>query len=152
MSGSGPDHSGETIDEHAAPRPEEAVLIVCGAHLRAEWYDRPIAYRLRAALAERGLGSAIVVSDVWYLNRDELRHRPTVSVGGPEVNALSAYLGARLPSAYVVDGVCVVQFDVDSADAVASCWGAGAEGTLAAVEAFVDRYAGEFVARSGSLA
>ena len=131
-----------------APTPENAVLVVCGAHLRAEWHDRPIAYRLRGVLAEHGAAGAVVVSDIWYLNHDELRHRPTVSVGGPEVNALTAYLGARVPSSYVVEGRCVVQFDLASADPIAACWGAGPDGTLEAVDAFCERYLDEFVVRA----
>ena len=131
-----------------APTSENAVLVVCGAHLRAEWHDRPIAYRLRTKLAEHGAAGAVGVSDIWYLNHDELRQRPTVSVGGPEVNALTAYLGARVPSSYVVEGRCVVQFDVASADPIAACWGAGPDGTLEAVDAFCERYLDEFVARA----
>lgn len=127
-----------------APRPENSTLIVCGAHLRAEWYDRPIAYRLRERMAGVLGEGVLVCTDLWYLNHDELRHRPTVSVGGPEVNALSAYLAARLPSALVVQGRCVVQFDEEGGEPIAACWGAGPEGTLAAVEAFAERYLGAF--------
>ena len=45
----------------------------------------------------------MVVSDVWYLNDPSLRNCPAISVGAPGVNALSAYLGDKLPSAFVID-------------------------------------------------
>ncbi len=97
-------------------------------------------------LRERGDGSPVIVcSDLWYLNNQELRKRPTVSIGGPEVNALSAYLGGRVPSAFAVDGVLVVQMDLDLAERVACCWGAGPEATEEAVLAFASRYLDRFM-------
>lgn len=132
-----------------------------GAHLKAEAADRPIAYRLRERmvrwLAEHGSevqggdkspGAPVVVvvcSDLWYLNQDALRERPTVSVGGPSVNALSAYLGTRLPSALAVEGVMLVQADLEFVDAVACCWGVDGAATLSAVDAFVERYLDAFM-------
>lgn len=118
------------------------ILIVVGAHLSAEIYDRPLAYRLR----ERVLGAlgtdqpdrVVVCSDLWYLNRDELRELPAISVGGPTVNAFTAYLGDKLPSTFAVDGRLVVQAAEDAP--LACCWGIDAEGTAAAVEAFADRH------------
>ena len=94
---------------------DRLILIVTGAHLRAEVADRPAAYRLRESmrgwLATKGFSihasdasePVVVCSDLWYLNQDSLRTRPTVSVGAPGVNALSAYLGDRLPSAFAIN-------------------------------------------------
>ena len=76
-----------------------AVLIVVGAHLRAEEADRPLGYELKRrieAWRDKHLGQltvplgAIVCSDLWYLNDVELQKRPTVCIGGPGVNALTA--------------------------------------------------------------
>src|SRR5688572_24965151 len=95
------------------PDARRLVAVVVGAHPRAELTDRPIAYHLRDRMAA-WLGSAgeqapsltpLVCSDVWYLNDDELRRRPTVSIGPPESNALTAMLAGRLPSALAVDDV-----------------------------------------------
>jgi hypothetical protein len=141
--------------------PSKPVLIVTGAHLSAEVYDRPIAYRLRDKLLA-ALGASdnvprppthdawppdrvVVCSDLWYLNRDQLRELPTISVGGPTVNALSAYLGDKLPSAFAVDGVFVVQADWSSQTPVACCWGIDAEATATAVETFVSRYLKDWI-------
>jgi hypothetical protein len=127
---------------------ERLILVVTGAHLRAEAEDRPIAYRLRQGmlnwLADAGsrveAERVLVCSDLWYLNQAELRRRPTVSVGPPGVNALTAYLGGKLPTAFAVRDRVTVQFDAESADAVAACWGLDGGCTGQAVEAFVGRY------------
>lgn len=135
------------------------LLIVTGAHLRAEAADRPIAYRLRdAALrrlesrpADERMG-VLVCSDIWYLNNDELRACPTVSVGAPGVNALTAYLADKLPSAFTVAGVLSVQMDTDFVDLLACCWGQDAAATAAAADAFSERYLGHFLDRALSRA
>jgi hypothetical protein len=129
---------------------EHKLLVVVGAHLRAEVDHRPIAYRLGADLERRlaCVGSSdpvLVCTDLWYLNDDNLRTLPTISIGGPEVNAFSAFLGGRLPSAFAIDGELVVQLDLERLDLVACCWGAGPEATQSAVDAFCERYADLFV-------
>jgi len=133
---------------------KQQVLIVTGAHLAAEVFDRPIAYRLRErVLKALGAGAApdrvVVCSDLWYLNNDQLRSLATVSIGGPTVNALTAYLGGRLPSAYTIEGVLMVQGDWTGETPLACCWGIDASATAAAVEAFEKKYLSEFVAASG---
>lgn len=115
--------------------------------------DRPLAYKLREAvrraLAEHGETGyeVIVCSDLWYLNHDELRREPTVSVGGPTRNALGAHLADKVPSALVVEGKLAVQMDVELGELVASCWGIDAGATAGAVDAFIERYLDEFVGR-----
>ena len=61
---------------------DQMILIVVGAHLKAEMTDRPLAYRLRERmllwLDEDSNGSPceiVVCTDLWYLNADELRSR-----------------------------------------------------------------------------
>lgn len=139
------------------------VLIVTGAHLAAEVHDRPVAYALRERLLdvlgrENGWSNndslsegwpsdrVVVCSDLWYLNRDQLRELPTISIGGPTVNALTAYFGDKLPSAFAVDGVFVVQGDWTTQPPVACCWGTDAAGTVQAVDTFIDRYLVEWAA------
>ena len=102
-------------------------------------------------LAARGLPETpsnprvLVCTDVWYLNNDPLRSRPTVSIGGPGVNALSAYLGDKLPSAFAVEDVLLVQADPEFTDAIACCWGRDTRATAAAVDAFTERYLDAFM-------
>jgi hypothetical protein len=61
------------------------------------------------------------------------------------VNALSAYLADKLPSAFTVENVLMVQADLDFTEVVACCWGRDAAGTAAAVEAFAERYLDAFM-------
>lgn len=140
--------------EPAEPDLERLILVVVGAHLRAEIRDRPAAARLRDAMLgwlkdshpDDALPHRIVlVTDLWYLNQDELRALPTVSVGGPTVNALTAFLGDKLPSAFSIDDVLLVQMDLEYEDLLASCWGTDGVSTEAAVDAFLDRYLNGFM-------
>jgi len=137
------------------------VLIVTGAHLRAEAMDRPLAYLLREkALAWLrlhfpSLPSAtpvdpriIVCSDLWYMNQDELRAKPTISVGGPEVNAFTAYVASRLPSLLAVEGKLIVQGEPNFDPPVVAVWGAHADQTTRAVAAFEQRYLKAFLRSS----
>jgi hypothetical protein len=129
----------------------ERILIVTGAHLEAEVVHRPMAYRLREHVL-RAIGESerpervVVCSDLWYLNHAELRGFPTVSIGGPRTSALTAYLALRLPSVLAVDGLYVVQMDLEGDAPVASCWGETPEATATAVQAFEDRFLDAFLA------
>jgi len=134
--------------------PANTILIVTGAHLDAEVGDRPWAYwlreRLQETLALGGPGPDVVVcSDLWYLNHDDLRALPTISVGGPAVNALSAYLASRLPSVVAVEGVWVVLLEAQSPSPQACCWGRNGEATGAAVETFAERHLDAFIEALG---
>ena len=146
---------------------EELILVVTGAHLRAEVGDRPIAYGLRdrmmswidARFGEGPIGvqaspesaegprrpRVVVCSDLWYLNDSSLRAQPTVSIGGPGVNALSAYLTDKLPGVLVVDDVLMVQMDPTFEDMTASVWGINHDATVTAAEAFAERYLDGFM-------
>lgn len=134
---------------------ERLILLVTGAHLRAEAADRPVAYRLRGQLVDwltaQGLGETpgctriLVCSDLWYLNNDQLRSRPTISIGGPGVNALTAFLADKLPSAFAIEDHLLVQADLDFLDIIACCWGRDAAATGAAVTAFANRYLDAFM-------
>ncbi len=130
------------------------ILIVTGAHLHAEVADRPMAYALRSRVMEtlarlRDVPTpddrVIVCSDVWYLNTESLRACPVISIGGPGVNALTAYLGDKIPSAVAIEGEFVVQYDVATHEPIAACWGASARGTRAAVDAFAARFLEPFL-------
>lgn len=129
----------------------ELLLIVVGAHLGAERHDRPTADSLRSFLAEALADledtplRPLVCTDIWYLNNDELRRRPTISVGGPDVNALTANWASKLPSALAVDGRYMVQLDLEGIEPIAACWGATHAETRNAVDAFVSRFARPFL-------
>lgn len=125
------------------------LLIVVGAHLLAEVSDRPLAYRLRESVlhwldehAEEDLPAIdpIVCTDVWYLNNDELLREPAIALGRPGVNAASAMLSNRLPTAFLIDDTLQVQLDQEFIDQRACLWGADVQSTASAVDLFVERY------------
>lgn len=143
-----------TRDQSATLETDRMIPIVVGAHPKAEHTDRPIAYRLRELMNLWLANHAddlpdpftpIVVTDVWYLNDAALRERPSVSVGGPNVNAFTAYLADKLPSAFTIDDVLTVQMDLAMSDVLAACWGMSSPDTLRAVEAFSERYLDQFM-------
>ena len=73
------------------------LLIVTGSTLRAEQMDRPLAYHLKDVIEKQlvelsGDLQIVVISDLWYLNSQSLQKIPTISVGGPGVNAVAANL------------------------------------------------------------
>lgn len=124
-----------------------------GAHLRAEVGDRPLAYMLREEI-ERRLANRfgddapldpVVCSDVWRLNDESISTRPTISIGGPGVNALSAFLGDKLASVFVVEDQLLIQADLEWNDLSVCVWGMDHERTIAAVQSFVDRYLDAFL-------
>ena len=79
----------------------------------------------------------IVLSDVYYLNNDELRSRPVIAIGGPGVNLLSANLVEELPTAIAIENVLVVQMDLELKDLRCSVWGMDHLSTVRAVETFI---------------
>ncbi len=102
------------------PDPDTVLLIVVGSCLRAELSDRMLCYWLR----ERILSwqdemtcdpplLPVVCTDLWYLNADELRDRPVLTIGDPETNAATAYLAGKLPTAFIIDETLRVQLDPD---------------------------------------
>lgn len=134
----------------------DLLLIVVGAHLSAEKYDRATAEGLRGEIARRLATSSggrpespmpLVCTDLWYLNDPSLRDCPVISIGGPEVNALTAYLADKLPSALAIDEVLIVQMDVELGDSsvLAACWGADHTQTARAVDLFIQKYLGRFL-------
>ncbi len=124
------------------------VMIVVGAHLRAEEADRPLAYRLVEEIESwkekhRSLLTVdiepTVCTDLWYLNHDDLRRRPTICIGGPGVNALSAYLAQHLSDENNRADV-LLQIDPDFTDLQACVWGTNQQLTTHGLQVFIDRY------------
>ena len=104
---------------------DRLIPIVTGIQLNAELGDRALAYRveeeirrlLQSMVEEPAEGELpmlvpVVMSDVLFLNSDELQARPVISIGGPGVNALSAMLVNELPTALSIENVLVIQMDL----------------------------------------
>ena len=129
---------------------DDKVFIVVGVHLRAEEGDRPLAYELRDRIEQwksehvESLTDPldpVVLTDVWYLNQEDLQRRPTISIGGPGVNALSAFFAQQLPEESEVDEQqVVIQIDPDFTDLRVCIWGTNHELTRQGVDLFAQQY------------
>jgi len=121
--------------------PTGLILLVTGSTLRAEIADRPLAYRLRKMIRRRleddDFWRPVVVSDIWYLNSESLQRQPTISVGGPGVNAVSQFFYSRLPSALAIDGTLLIQMDIEMKDHRCCIWGMDHARTVEALRLFV---------------
>ena len=120
--------------------------------MQAELADRPLGYRLRDDVLrwqqrtpEAGPLLPVVCTDLWYLNAPELMVRPTIAVGRPEHNAVSAYFANRLPTALVIDESLQVQLDPELVNLQACVWGVDRRATSSGVDLFVQRYLEPFL-------
>ncbi len=118
------------------------LLIVTGSSLRAEMADRPLAYRLQKAIRKRMAAEVVlrpvVISDIWYLNSEPLQQLPTISLGGPGVNALSQFFFSKLPTALGIDGLLLIQMDVALEDHRCCVWGLDHRKTAEALRVFTE--------------
>lgn len=141
---------------------EQVIWIVTGVQLAAELGDRPLAYRIeqeaRAILTslhtpdldqptdqpiadapERPPLTPVVISDVYYLNNTTIQHRPTISIGGPGVNSLTALLTSEVPTVVVIENALVIQMDMNFKDRRCAIWGMDHLETVRAVDWFISR-------------
>lgn len=115
----------------------ETVVIVVGG--QASEKDRTIATALHDEINSRGgalYRRAVVVGDGAYLDRAELARHPTIAIGGPGVNAVSAQLVPVVPTVFSVDEQSFVQADFESQPTRVVLWGMTADATGRAVELF----------------
>jgi hypothetical protein len=122
---------------------DETIVIVTGSDIRAEERDRPTAYRLKQEIDRRSDGQpfrrAVVVGDQWYLANRIFHLNPTVALGGPGVNGLAAQLVQNVPVGWSQDQRAWVQAEFEEEPKRALLWGADAEATMVAVQAFVSQ-------------
>jgi hypothetical protein len=122
---------------------DETVIIVTGSEIRAEERDRPTAYRLKEEIDRRSDGQpfrrAVVVGDAWFLDHRVFHLNPSIAVGGPGVNGLTAELSQHVPVAWTQDQRAYVQVDFENPAKRAALWGVDAEATMLAVQTFVSR-------------
>jgi hypothetical protein len=143
----------------AAPTPARLVLIVTGSTLRAEEVDRPLAYylkqRVEQYLAEHDLpGGPIqvrVVADFRWIHDEPLQELPTISVGGPGVNALAHRWLEEVPVSLAVDDRYYLQMDPDLDEPRVSVWGMDNPTTQLAVSVFIDRFLPRFLAHCATI-
>jgi hypothetical protein len=137
--------------------PGDDLLIVVGAHPDAETTDRPLAYRLRDRIRRWRLEQQLdpseprTCTDLWYVNDRAMLDQPVLSVGAPEVNAASAMLGSRVPTAFVVEDRFRIQLDPEFVDLRACIWGVDPAATAAGLDIFIDRYLDPFLRQAHDL-
>ena len=137
---------------------DQVLPIVVGAHLRAELGDRIRATQVRNAIVE-WMGSneidgppwPIVCSDLWYMNQVELKVQPTICIGHPEINAATAAISAKLPTAILVDDSYRIQLDPAYIDRTCCLWGVDNAHSQHAIEAFIADFLPEFLGSIFSL-
>jgi hypothetical protein len=138
----------------AAEPSASLLLIVCGSTLRAEEVDRPLAYYLKQRVEEQlvAAGDASeaplevrVVADFRWIHDQPLQALPTISVGGPGVNALAHRWLEEVPVTLAVDEQYYIQMDPDLDEPRVSVWGMDNATTQIAVSVFVDRFLPRFL-------
>lgn len=151
-------------DEQIDPR--SLLLIVVGAHPRAERFDRPLAHRLAHAIECR-LGdqrhradpsaeddfidlAPLVCTDLWYLNDSPLQRQPVVCIGEPSINAATAYLANHLPTAFVIENTLRIHLDPEFIEAQACIWGVNSAATSSGIDLFIERYLDGFLRQSAN--
>lgn len=121
----------------------ETIIVVVSADIDDDAPDRAAAERLKAEIDRRGAGHpyrrALVVSDLNWLDTAMFHETPTITIGGPGVNSVSGQFGTELPTVWTEDERVVIQADYADAMRRVALWGMDADGTTAAVEAFISR-------------
>jgi hypothetical protein len=139
----------------AAESPARFLLIVTGSTLRAEELDRPLAYYLKQRIEQSpttsdpasasGPFQVRVVADFRWIHEKTLQVLPTISVGGPGVNALARDWLEVVPVTLAVDEQYYIQMDPDLEESRASIWGMDNTTTQIAVSVFLERFLPRFL-------
>jgi hypothetical protein len=121
--------------------------------------DRPLGYylkqRIENSLSEatangrNGLEDYLVriVADFRWIHDEPLQSLPTISLGGPGVNALSHRWLEEVPVSLAFSERYFIQMDPDLAEPRASIWGMDNTSTQIAVSVFIDRFLPRFLDR-----
>jgi hypothetical protein len=132
--------------------PLRLLLIVTGSTLRAEELDRPLSYYLKQQI-EQSLQAAVahgrdgledyivrVIADFRWIHDEPLQSQPTISLGGPGVNALASRWLEEVPVSLAYGERYFIQMDPELAEIRASIWGMDNAATQIAVSVFLDRF------------
>ncbi len=131
---------------------DQVIPIVVGTHLRAELGDRRRGYYLGEAIVQwmeqnqiTGPPWPLVCSDMWYLNQAELRSRPTICIGQPEINAATASLSSKLDTAILAENAYRIQCDQEHIDLKCCMWGIDDAHTNQCVEQYIKHILPKFL-------
>jgi len=147
----------------AKASPLRLLLIVTGSTLRAEEMDRPLGYYLKQRI--EGILSASadqagskhghdlsdyqvrVIADFRWIHDEFLQSLPTISLGGPGVNALAHRWLEEVPISLAFNERYFIQMDPDLNEPRVSIWGMDNPTTQIAVSIFLDRFLPPFLER-----
>lgn len=118
-------------------RRQTVIVVVGGAESNA---DRPLALALQKEIDARGIAlyrRALVIGDGSYLDRPDLHHHPTITIGGPGVNAVAARFVPELPTLWQADEQSFVQLELATDPKRVALWGMSAAATAQAVDVFM---------------
>jgi hypothetical protein len=143
--------------------PNRCLLIVTGSTLRAEEVDRPLGYYLKQRI-ERALSEAVVngrqdledyvvrvIADFRWIHDEPLQSLPTISLGGPGVNALAHRWLEEVPVSMAYSERYFIQMDPDLTEVRASVWGMDNATTQIAASVFVERFLPRFLDRCATV-
>ncbi len=143
--------------------PLRLLLIVTGSTLRAEEVDRPLGYYLKQRI-EQALSEAVavgrggledylvrVVADFRWIHDEPFQRLPTISLGGPGVNALAHRWLEEVPVSLAYSERYFIQMDPDLTEPRVSIWGMDNATTQIAVSVFVDRFLPRFLERCATV-
>jgi hypothetical protein len=122
---------------------EETVVIAIASDLEPGHPDRHSAARLKEEVDARGRGwpyrRAVIVDDESWFDTELFLAAPTIAIGGPGANGVSARLAGELPTVWTDGDRVVIQVDLADGRRRASLWGSDRHATTEAVEAFIAR-------------
>ena len=139
------------------------LLIVTGSTLRAEEMDRPLGYYLKRRIEEALNTSANtsatkkkddisdyqvrVIADFRWIHDEFLQGLPTISLGGPGVNALAHRWLEEVPISLAYNDRFFIQMDPELGEPRVSIWGMDNPTTQIAVSVFLDRFLSSYLQR-----
>jgi hypothetical protein len=144
------------------------LLIVTGSTLRAEEMDRPLGYYLKRRIEEAISASSNtteakealdlsdyqvhVIADFRWIHDEFLQKLPTISLGGPGVNALAHRWLEEVPISLAYNDRFFIQMDPELNEPRASIWGMDNPTTQIAVSVFLDRFLPSYLQRCAAVA
>lgn len=121
----------------------ETVAVVVADALDAEAPDRVVAQRVQAEIDRRGAGHpyrrGVLMTDYAWFDTPLFHAAPTIAVGGPGVNGVSARFGQELPTVWTADDRSLIQAEYRGAAPRVTLWGMNAAATAEAAEVFMAR-------------
>ena len=121
----------------------QTILIVVGIDFKPEEFDRPLGYKIKAAIEEspkcgnHPFRKCIVISDGLYTNDKIIQACPSIIIGGPGVNSAAANLVEKLPVYLSKENRYFIQLYDDFKESKISIWGMDRESSEEAVDTFI---------------